>query len=143
MGRILEEFVSFPIRKTFMDDLADRLAHLDSMVALENIPAHVDSSRALRDRPVSHGQGLVLRQLLAAGHDDGYGARRNHFYKVIAEKGIDHLPDNQRAVYVLNIYDGMKISEISHTLHLNYKSVEHKLGQARKEIRNYIRRMLA
>lgn len=61
----------------------------------------------------------------------------------LLEKGIDRLPDNQRAVYVLNIYDGMKISEISHTLHLNYKSVEHKLGQARKEIRNYIRRMLA
>ena len=61
----------------------------------------------------------------------------------LLEKGIERLPEKQKALYVLNVYDGMKISEISHTLQINYKSVEHRLGMARKEIRNYIRRMLA
>lgn len=61
----------------------------------------------------------------------------------LLEKGIEQLPEKQKALYVLNVYDGMKISEISHTLQINYKSVEHRLGMARKEIRNYIRRMLA
>ena len=61
----------------------------------------------------------------------------------ILERGIARLTDNQRVIYRMNIYEGKKVSEISETLHLSYKSVENRLGSARKEIRQYVKRMLA
>ena len=59
------------------------------------------------------------------------------------ERGMARLSEKQRAVYLLNVYDGMKVSDICQTLRLNYKCVENRLGQARKEMRTYMRRMLA
>lgn len=61
----------------------------------------------------------------------------------ILERGIARLTPNQSKVYRMNIYDGMQVSEIAKTLHLNYKNAENRLGTARKEVRNYVRRVLA
>ena len=55
------------------------------------------------------------------------------------EHRLARLPESCRKVYRLHIYDGMRVSEISQTLGEGYKSVEHRLGLARKEIRNYLR----
>ena len=54
------------------------------------------------------------------------------------ERGLARLPENCREVYRLHIYDGMKVSEISQQLDQGYKSVEHRLGLARKTIRQYL-----
>ena len=56
------------------------------------------------------------------------------------ERGLARLPQKCREVYRLHIYEGMKVSEISQQLGENYKSVEHRLGFARKSIRQYLRR---
>lgn len=61
----------------------------------------------------------------------------------ILERGIAGLTSKQREVYVLSIYGGMKVSEISDTLKLNYKSVENRLGAARKQIRLYVKERVA
>ena len=61
----------------------------------------------------------------------------------ILERGIARLSDNQRQVYRMNFFDDLPVSEISKTLNLNYKSIEHRLGSARKEVRQYVARMLA
>lgn len=61
----------------------------------------------------------------------------------ILERGIARLSDRQRTIYRMNILEGKKVAEISATLQINYKSVENRLGSARKEIRQYMRRMLA
>ena len=61
----------------------------------------------------------------------------------ILERGIARLTAKQQRVYRLHIYQGMKVSEISKVLELNYKSVEHRLGDARKEVRAFMRRELA
>ena len=61
----------------------------------------------------------------------------------ILERGIARLSDNQRQVYRMNFFDDLPVSVISKTLNLNYKSVEHRLGSARKEVRQYVARMLA
>ena len=61
----------------------------------------------------------------------------------ILERGIARLTDNQRQVYRMNFFDDLPVSTISKTLNLNYKSVEHRLGSARKEVRKYVERMLA
>jgi RNA polymerase sigma-70 factor (ECF subfamily) len=61
----------------------------------------------------------------------------------LLERGIARLSDRQRDIYRLNIREGMQVSEISERLQMNYKSVESRLGSARKEIRRYMQRMLA
>lgn len=61
----------------------------------------------------------------------------------ILERGIARLNDRQRTIYRMNIFEGKKVAEISATLNINYKSVENRLGSARSEIRQYMRRMLA
>lgn len=55
------------------------------------------------------------------------------------ERGLARLPENCRRVYRLHIYGGMKVSEISHELGEGYKSVEHRLGTARKAMRQFLR----
>jgi RNA polymerase sigma-70 factor (ECF subfamily) len=61
----------------------------------------------------------------------------------VLERGIARLADKQRRIYCMNVIDGLKVSEISLQLNENYKSVENRLGAARKEMRRYVRRMFA
>ena len=58
----------------------------------------------------------------------------------LLERGLAKVPENCREVYRLHIYGGMKVSEISQTLGEGYKSVEHRLGSARKAVRQYLRK---
>ena len=75
-----------------VDDPADRLDHRDGVIALEDVPAHVDAGGALVDRPVRHLQGVALRQLLAARHDDGHRTAGRHLLEaLVAVVGLDNL----------------------------------------------------
>lgn len=56
------------------------------------------------------------------------------------ENGLARLPENCREIYRLHIYDGMQVSEISRQLGEGYKSVEHRLGAARKAMRHYLQK---
>ena len=56
------------------------------------------------------------------------------------EQGLARLPENCREIYRLHIYDGLKVNEISQQLGEGYKSVEHRLGAARKAMRHYLRK---
>jgi RNA polymerase sigma-70 factor (ECF subfamily) len=58
----------------------------------------------------------------------------------LLERSLAKVPENCREVYRLHIYGGMKVSEISQTLGEGYKSVEHRLGYARKTVRQYLRK---
>lgn len=61
----------------------------------------------------------------------------------LLENGIARLSKSQQKIYRLNIYEGLKVSEISETLHIDYKCAENGLGAARRTMRNYIRHSLA
>ena len=54
------------------------------------------------------------------------------------ERCIARLPENCRNVYRLHIYGGMKTAEISQTTGEAYRSVEHRLGIARKQVRQHL-----
>ena len=56
------------------------------------------------------------------------------------ERGLARVPENCRAVYRMHIFDGMKVSEISRELGEDYKSIEYRLGTARKVVRAYLRK---
>ena len=55
------------------------------------------------------------------------------------ERGLARVPENCREIYRLHVYGGMKVAEISERLGEGYKSVEHRLGTARKMIRQHLR----
>lgn len=61
----------------------------------------------------------------------------------LLERGMARLNDSQRNIYRMNICEGLPVSDISKTLNMKYKTVESRLGLARKEIRQYMARMLA
>lgn len=59
----------------------------------------------------------------------------------LLEQGIARLSTTQQRVYRLSIYDGKAVSQIAVELQLNYKTTERHLGTARRQVRDYIRRM--
>lgn len=57
----------------------------------------------------------------------------------LLERGLARIPENFREIYRMHIYGGMKVGEISQTLGEGYKSVEHRLGVARKALRSFFK----
>ena len=55
------------------------------------------------------------------------------------ERRLQRLPQPCADIYRLHIYGGMKCADISRHLHLDYKAVEYRLGQARREVRRLLR----
>ena len=58
----------------------------------------------------------------------------------LLESELARIPEKCSVVYRLHIYDGMKVAEISERLGEGYKSVEHRLGTARKAVRQYLQK---
>ena len=56
------------------------------------------------------------------------------------ERSLARLPKACCELYRLHIYDGMKVSDIAQELSLPYKQVENRLGQARKAVRQQLRK---
>lgn len=83
---------------------------------------------------------ISLKQDNSVSTSSVYSIREIH---ELVEHGMARLCESQRKIYRMNIYDGLAVSEISKTLNMNYKSVENKLGTARKEVRRYVAKMLA
>jgi len=52
---------------------------------------------------------------------------------------LDKLPQSCADIYRLHLYDGMKVADIASHLGLDYKAVEYRLGQARREVRQLLR----
>ena len=55
------------------------------------------------------------------------------------ERGMIHIPEHCRNIYRMHILGGMRVSEISEQTGEKYKTVENRLGLARKQMRNYLR----
>ncbi len=58
------------------------------------------------------------------------------------EHSLARLPEACGQIYRLHIYDGLKVSDIAQQLDLPYKQVENRLGQARKHVRQQLRRCI-
>lgn len=93
---------------------------------------------------VNEYEHYVRTSAAVCGNSAGESSVYSAFdFNEILERGIARLADNQRNIYRMNVIGGMKVSEISECLNENYKSVENRLGTARKIMRSYIRRMMA
>ena len=89
---------------------------------------------------VKHGMQPIDNKLQAATADDE--ATRTLSVQEVTEfleRGLLRVPEKCRNLYRMHVYDGMKVSDISQETGENYKSVEYRLGIARKEIRKYLK----
>lgn len=66
-----------------------------------------------------------------------------HEIEMYLEKSMARLSEKQSRVVRMNILEGMQVGEIAQKLDINYKNAENRLGAARKEVRNYMRKVLA
>jgi RNA polymerase sigma-70 factor (ECF subfamily) len=55
------------------------------------------------------------------------------------ERGLARMPKKCRDIYRMHILGGMRVSEISEQTGQKYKTVENRLGMARKQMRSYLR----
>ncbi len=55
------------------------------------------------------------------------------------ERGLARRPKKCREIYRMHILGGMRVSEISEQTGQKYKTVENRLGMARKQMRSYLR----
>jgi len=58
------------------------------------------------------------------------------------ESGLTHIPEKCRDVYRMHILEGMRVSEISEHTGEKYKTIENRLGLARKQMRQYLRNVV-
>ena len=126
-----------------------RLLNTDKMISIITLPCLVYT--VARNLIFDHWRRHRIfdeyeHYLQSSAHDDDIDVASIYSATEITEileRGIARLSDNQRQVYRMNFFDDLPVSVISKTLNLNYKSVEHRLGSARKEVRQYVVRMLA
>lgn len=90
---------------------------------------------------------LYERQVKAVGQYDKVDDRLTVYspweVSELFERGMARLTESQRTAYTLNVVDGLRVSEISERLGEKYKSVENRLGAARRVVRRYMSSMLA
>lgn len=82
---------------------------------------------------------MDYRQQSVTADDEAARLLSIHEMTAFLERGLLRVPEKCRELYRMHIYDGMQVSDISQQTGENYKSVEYRLGIARKEIRNYLR----
>ena len=89
---------------------------------------------------VRHGmQPIDYKQQPVTSDDETARALSVQEVTEFLERGLLRVPEKCRELYRMHIYDGMQVSDISQQTGENYKSVEYRLGVARKEIRKYLR----
>ena len=58
------------------------------------------------------------------------------------ERGLARVPENCRELYRMHIYGGMQARDLCQQTGQAYKSVEYRLGLARKQVRNQLRHVI-
>lgn len=75
--------------------------------------------------------------------EDGFSSMESVFFAADIiermEHGLARIPENSRQIYRLHILEGMRVSEISEQTGEKYKTVENRLGLARRQMRSYLR----
>ena len=121
-----------------------RILTTDKMLTEQTLPALVFTvcrnlvNDYFRRRAFRHEYEHYLR-----GSKDGGMSMESVFYAadIVAamERGMIRIPENCRNIYRMHILEGMRVSEISEQTGEKYKTVENRLGLARKQMRNYLR----
>ena len=121
-----------------------RILTTDKMLTEQTLPALVFTvcrnlvNDYFRRRAFRHEYEHYLQ-----GSNDRGMSMESVFYAAdiveVMERGMIRIPENCRNIYRMHILGGMRVSEISEQTGEKYKTVENRLGLARKQMRNYLR----
>lgn len=121
-----------------------RILTTDKMLTEHTLPALVFTvcrnlvNDYFRRRVFRHEYEHYIR-----GSKDGGTSMESVFFAAdiveAMERGMIRIPENCRNIYRMHILGGMRVSEISEQTGEKYKTVENRLGLARKQMRNYLR----
>ncbi len=132
-----------PEAEDIVQDVFCRLLSTDKMISEITMPAlvYTMSRNMIIDYYRRHTPYQELEHYISSVSytDDAMSVLSVREIVERMENGLARLPENCREVYRMHIYGGMKVSEISTQLGEGYKSVEHRLGMARKAMRQYLR----
>ena len=116
-------------------------SRLGNSVEAEDLVQNVFLRLLTSDKMITEITLPALVYTIARNLINDYYRRRTHYeaYEHYLKNTDSRVPENCREIYRLHIYGGMKVAEISERLGEGYKSVEHRLGTARKMIRQHLR----
>lgn len=130
------------VQETFLRLLSgDRLI---SEVTLPNL-AYTLCRNMVADWYRRHSVRLEAKHELtySAGKGDSAEALLSmHEMNEQLERGLARVPEDCRELYRMHIYGEMPVRDICQQTGQPYKSVEYRLGLARKQVRNYLRHVI-
>ncbi len=127
------------VQNTFL-----RILTSDMLVTEQTLPALVFTiCRNLVTDYYRHRASRHEYEHYIQGSNNGGMSMESVFYAAdiveAMERGMIHIPEHCRNIYRMHILGGMRVSEISEQTGEKYKTVENRLGLARKQMRNYLR----
>lgn len=148
-----EEFVAFCanrigniwIAEDMVQDVFERLLKLDKMITEVTLPAlcYTALRNCLFDywrhhKVIESAEHFIScnSQMCHPSPESVYNVKEIEEY---LEQSISCLSIDKQKIYRMNLYDGLKTSEIADRMQMNYKRVEYSLGVARKEVRNRLK----
>lgn len=144
VDRLRVFFMTRTACKALSEDMAQdvfvRLIGYGQMITEQTLPslAYTVARRLLADHYRHRMAENRYAQLCAAEqvcHDDPHTVYLEREALCLLERSIMHLPEQCATVYRMHIYQGMKPARIAELTHIKYKTVEHRLGKARREVR--------
>ena len=127
------------VQNTFM-----RLLTTDKMLTEQTLPALVFT--ICRNLVSDHFRRCAFRHEYEhhiKGTGDDISSMESVFFAADIveqmERGLARIPADSRDIYRMHILGGMRVSEISEQTGQKYKTVENRLGLARRQMRNYLR----
>jgi RNA polymerase sigma-70 factor (ECF subfamily) len=127
------------VQNTFL-----RILTSDMLVTEQTLPALVFTiCRNLVTDYYRHRASRHEYEHYIQGSNNGGMSMESVFYAAdiveAMERGMIRIPEHCRNIYRMHILGGMRVSEISEQTGEKYKTVENRLGLARKQMRNYLR----
>ena len=127
------------VQTTFM-----RLLTTDKMLTEQTLPALVFT--ICRNLVSDHFRRRAFRyeyEHYIKGTGDDFSSMESVFFAADIveqmERGLARIPADSRDIYRMHILGGMRVSEISEQTGQKYKTVENRLGLARRQMRSYLR----
>lgn len=148
LGFVMSRLHNADEAEDVVQDVFLRLLQMNVMITKVSMPClvYTTARNLILDRwrhcrcVEQHERYIKVRAGLKGLATDGESVYSAMEMMTVLEQGIAHLTDKCATVYRLNLFDGMKPQQISQILSLNYKTVEKRLGMARKSVRSYVSR---
>jgi len=147
--RYYDPLYRFLWRKTRNDEAAEDLVQ-ELFMNLWKMRARLDENlsikaylyRAANNLAINHLRKKALKQAhfvdnldhAPAGHSD-----EERELQECLDEALQDLPEAQRTVFVLNRFEGLKYAEIAETLQISIKTVESRMSQTLKHLREKFR----